>query len=182
MLCSPASVRKRRIACRAGLVETVMNVVGEIGADGGGRHGDARRPLGDEVFDVLEAVIARAGEIVDELPGGVAGQGLRTCGPHSRDPGQAGVAVPELGEVVPGAGADGCVNLRAALEREQGGVADEQGGVGLGEHGFGVRGRFDKAGRHAEKVAEQYLGVGGGSCARRRPRRRCAPARGLAEP
>ena len=46
------------------------------------------------------------------------------------------------------------------LEGKQGGVADEQGGVGVGEHGGKVGGVLEELGRGVEEVAEEHLGVG----------------------
>jgi len=59
----------------AGLVEDVVNVLGEVVADGGGWDGDARCPLVDEVFDVGEAVVAGVGEILGELGRGDVADG-----------------------------------------------------------------------------------------------------------
>ena len=50
--------------------ERVVDVAGEVVADGGGRDGDARRPLFDERVDVGEAVVAGVLQVVDELGGG----------------------------------------------------------------------------------------------------------------
>ncbi len=51
-------------------VEVVVDVVGEVVANGGGRDGDARGPLIDEFFDVEEAVVAGRFEVFGELRGG----------------------------------------------------------------------------------------------------------------
>ena len=59
----------------AGLVEDVVNVLGEVVADGGGREGDAWSPLLHEVFDVSEAVVAGVGEILGELGRGDVADG-----------------------------------------------------------------------------------------------------------
>lgn len=50
-------------------VESVVDVVGEVVADGFGQEREAGRPLVDEIFDVCEAVIAGECEVVDELRG-----------------------------------------------------------------------------------------------------------------
>lgn len=73
-----------------------MDVVGEIGVDGLGREGDARRPFADEGVDVGEAVVAAGGEVGDELFGGEAGEldGFGADGPDGGDPGKAGVLAP----------------------------------------------------------------------------------------
>lgn len=46
-------------------VEDVVDVLGEVGADGGGGDGEASGPFVDEGVDVGEAVIAGLGEVVD---------------------------------------------------------------------------------------------------------------------
>jgi len=68
--------------------------------------------------------------------------------------------VPLVGEVVPYAGADRGFDLFAGFEGEEGGIADEDGGVGVLEHGDGVgRGR-EEGGVGAEEFAEEDFGVG----------------------
>jgi len=52
------------------------------------------------------------------------------------------------------------LDLFAGLKGEQGGIADEQRGVGGAEHGDGVGGRGQEAGLGAEELAEEDLGVG----------------------
>ncbi len=44
-----------------------MDVVGEVGVDGGGGEGEAWGPLGDELVDVSEAGVAAEVEVRDEL-------------------------------------------------------------------------------------------------------------------
>ncbi len=62
-------------------------------------------------------MVAGGGEVGDELAAGCGGgEGLGTDGPDGGDPGESGVAVPELGEVVPGAGTDSGFDLDAAFE------------------------------------------------------------------
>jgi hypothetical protein len=51
-------------------VEDVVNIRGEVVADGCGRDGDAGSPLFDEFFDVEEAVVAGGFEVFGELRGG----------------------------------------------------------------------------------------------------------------
>ena len=48
-------------------VEAVVDVVGEVVADGRGWDGDAGGPLGDELIDVGEAVGAGVVEVFGEL-------------------------------------------------------------------------------------------------------------------
>ena len=86
-------------------VEGVVDVVGEVVADGGGREGDAGGPLGDKVFDVGEAVGAGVVEVGSELRGSDVGdaQGFGAGCPDGGDPGEISAGVPFVGEVVPGA-------------------------------------------------------------------------------
>ena len=145
-----------------GLVEVVVDVVGEVVADGFGRDGDAGGPLADEIGDVGEAVIAGEIEVVDELGGGGGGEGLGARGPDGGDPGEAGAGVPLVGEVDGDAGADGGFDVGVVLAGEEGGVADEEGGVGAVEHGDGVGGVGRKTAMVAVEAAEEELCVGGG--------------------
>ena len=64
-------------------------------------------------------------------------EGFGADGPDGGDPGEVGAGAPLVGEVEPVAGADGCFDLLAGLKGEEGGVADEDGGVGLLQHGEG---------------------------------------------
>src|SRR5258705_12546901 len=90
-------------------VEDVVNIRGEVVADGGGWDGDARGPLFDEFFDVEEAVVAGGFKVFGELRGGEVRvvEGFEADGPDGGDPGKVGASVPLVGEVVPLAGADG---------------------------------------------------------------------------
>lgn len=63
-------------ALQALLVEHVMDVLREVGADGALRDGQARGPLGGQGVDVLEAVIAGA----DKVPGDALLQSLPPAG------------------------------------------------------------------------------------------------------
>lgn len=147
----------------AGLVEGVVDVLGEVGADGFGGDREARGPFVDEVFDVLEAVVAGELEVVGELGGGDAGEEVGAAGPDGGDPGEVGAGVPLVGEVEVLAGcAEGLVDGGAVFEGEEGGVADEEGGVGLREHGDRVGGAGEEGGVGAEEVPEEDLGVGDG--------------------
>lgn len=94
----------------------------------------------DEVVDVGEAVVAGVGEVFDDLRlGDVAfGEGFGADCPYGGDPGESGAGAPLVGEVEPLAGADGVFDLFAVLESEKSGVADEECGVGLAEHGDGI--------------------------------------------
>jgi len=142
-------------------VEGVVDVLGEVVADGGGWERDARGPLADEVFGVGEAVLAGGVEVGDELGARLGGgDSFRTHGPDGGDPGQSGALIPLGGDVVPGAWAGFRFDVGAAFEGEQGGVADEQRGVGLGEHGDGIGGGRLEVRRGAEEVAEEHLCVG----------------------
>ena len=149
----------------AGFVEDVVDVLGEVMADGGGWDGNAGRPLVDEVFDVAKAVVAGEGEVLDELGGGdvADGEGLGADGPDGGYPGKAGADVPLVGEIEPLAGAYGLLDCFAGFEGEKGGVADEDGGVGLAEHRDGVGWSGDEGGLAADEFAEEDLGVGEGA-------------------
>jgi len=68
--------------------------------------------------------------------------------------------VPLVGEVDPLAGADGLLDLVARLERQQGGVADQKGGVGLLQHRDRVGGMLDEAGLCPDEFAEENFSVG----------------------
>ena len=87
-------------------------------------------------------------------------QGFRAHSPDGCDPGKAGACVPLVGEVDPLAGTDSQLDMLAGFERQQGGVADEQGGVGLLEHGDGIGRALNEGGMGAEEFAEEDFGVG----------------------
>ncbi len=91
------------------------------------------------------------------------GDCLRAHGPYGRDPGKAGAGVPLFGEVVPAEGAGVGFDLGAVLECEQGGVADDESGVGMGEHCGHVGGGFGEFGMRTEEVVEENLSVGDGA-------------------
>lgn len=80
-------------------VQGVVNIAGEVGADGFGADGDAGSPVGDDLVDVGEAGIAAGVEVGDELRSGEAGgsEGLGADGPDGGDPGKAGELAPEVG-------------------------------------------------------------------------------------
>ena len=65
-----------------------------------------------------------------------------------------------MSEIEPEAGADGGFDAVAGFEGDERGIADEQGGVGLGEHGDGVGGRGEEFGVGADELAEEDLRVG----------------------
>ena len=147
----------------AGWVKVIEDVFSEIGTDGCGGKSDVGGPLADKRFDVFEAVDAGLVEVVDK---GLAclrvGERCGTCGPDGGDPRQAGVAAPKGSYVVPFAEAGSGFDVGALLKGEQGGVADEKGGVGMGEHGDGVGGVVFEGGLDVEEMAEEDLGVGYG--------------------
>ncbi len=146
-------------------VEDVVDVLGEVVADGGGWDGDARGPLLDEVVDVGEAVVAGDGEVVGELGGGDVADGecLGTDGPDGGYPGKAGAGVPLVGEVEPLAGAYGLLDCFAGFQGQESGVADEDGCVGELEHRDGVGWGREEGGMGVEEFAEEDLGVGEGA-------------------
>src|ERR1700735_4661250 len=112
-------------------VEDVMDVIGEIVTDGGRWKSDARGPLGDQIFDIQEAVIARGFEILNQLCGGEVIECLRADGPDGCNPGETGAGAPFVSEVEPLTGADGFFDGFPGFEGEQSRIADEDGRVGL---------------------------------------------------
>ena len=141
-------------------VEDVMDVIGEIVTDGGGWKGDARCPLGDEIFDIQEAVIARGLEILNQLGSGQVIECFRADGPDGCDPGEIGAGAPFPSEVEPLTGADGSFDGFAGFEGEQSRIADKDGGVGLLQHGDGVGSGGEEGGVSVEKFAEENFSVG----------------------
>ena len=121
-----------------------------------------RGPFFDERGDVCEAGIARLVEIFDQAGGREIGgsQRVGTGRPDGRNPGQAGPQPPLVRDVDPEARADLGFDRRAGFEREQRGVADQQGSIGVRSMATGIgRGGHElRAGR--EKSAEQHVGVG----------------------
>ena len=144
------------------VIERVVDVAGEVVADGFGGDGDARRPLGDERVDVGETVVAGLLKVFDELRGGDRGGGesFGANSPDGGDPGQAGAGAPLVGHVDPEAGAGGLLDAAAGFEGQERGIADEQGGVGVGKHGDGIGRCGDEFGVGVEELAEEDLGVG----------------------
>ena len=94
------------------------------------------------------------------------GEGFGAEGPDGGDPGKAGELAPELGEVEPEErGFGGVVDGGAMLAGEECGVADEEGGVGGGEHEGRVGGQVEKGGMGVVEVLEEDAGVGDGAAA-----------------
>jgi hypothetical protein len=99
---------KERDGLDAGGREGVVDVMGEVVADGGGGNGDAGRPFFNKAFDVSEAVVAGELKVCGELGGG-EGQGVIRCGgegfgadgPDGGDPGEVGAGGPFVSEVEP---------------------------------------------------------------------------------
>jgi hypothetical protein len=65
-----------------------------------------------------------------------------------------------VGEVVPFARADGSFDLIAGFKGEERRIADEDGGVGLVQHGNGIGWCWKEGGVGIEEFAEEDLGVG----------------------
>src|SRR6201999_1373159 len=143
----------------------VVDVLGEVVADGLGWDGDTRRPLLDEVFDVREPVVAGAFEILTELGGsdGMGTQGFEAHSPDGGDPGKTGACAPLVRDIEPEAVADGSFDGLAGFKGKQRRVADKNGGVCLLQHGDGVGGSRDKGRPVAGEFAKEYLGVGEGA-------------------
>ena len=94
------------------------------------------------------------------------GQGFGAEGPDGGYPGEAGEFAPEVGEVKPEEwGFGGVVDGGAVLAGEECGVADEERGVGAGEHGGEVGGEVDEGGVGVVEVLEEDAGVGDGAAA-----------------
>src|SRR5258705_4038144 len=108
-------------------IEDVMNIRGEVMADGGGWDRDAGGPLLDEIFDVEKAVVTRGFEVFGEFGsrnrgwGFELGNGLWADGPDGSHPRQLCADVPLVGEIVPLAWADGGFFLVAGVEGAGGG-------------------------------------------------------------
>jgi hypothetical protein len=103
----------------------------------------------------------------------------RNC-PDGGDEGQAGEGVPLLGQVVVDQLFAGALEAVGALfEGQQGGVADEDGGVGAFEHGVEIGGRAGK-GRRDCPSGERGCGRGPGWCGWRCRRPRSAGMEPLA--
>jgi len=143
-------------------VKDVVDVMGEVVTDGGGRDGDARRPLFDQVFDVEKAVVAGGFEVFGELCRGEVFWAVESFGPHrpdSGDPGKVGTDAPLMGEIEPSARADFFFDGIAELESEEGRVTDEDGCVRLLQHGDGIGCGGKKCGMGIEEFAKEDLGV-----------------------
>ena len=149
----------------AGSVEKVMDIAGEIEADGLGRESNAGGPVPDEIFDVGEAMVAGELEVERELGGGrgVWREGVGAGGPDGSDPGEAGAGVPLVGEVDPEEGAGGGVDAGVVLAGEEGGIADEESGVSVAEHLDGVGGGWEEGGVVGVELAEEDLKIGNGA-------------------
>lgn len=111
-----------------------------------------------------EALLARGVEVCDELPSSVwVGQRFRAHGPHGGKPWEAGVMVPQAGDVMPGAGANAGFNRGALLKSEKCRVADDQSGVVISEHGRNIGGGVNEGGVVLVKAREDEACVGDGA-------------------
>ena len=143
-------------------VQDVVDVMGEVMADGGGRDGDARRPLFDEVLDVKKAVIARGFEVFGQLGSGEVFEAAESFGPHrpdSGDPGKVGADAPLMSEIEPLARANFFFDGIAGFESEEGRITDEDGCVRLLQHGDGIGCGGKECGMGIEEFAKEDLGV-----------------------
>ena len=112
-----------------------------------------------------EAVVAGGFEVGDELGGGDVA-GVRASGRTAQTAATQGRWVRVCHSWARSnqrQGPTGCSMLRRCFEGEQCGVADEQGGVGVLEHGDGVGWVLEEGGLGAEEFAEEDLGVGEGA-------------------
>jgi len=150
---------------KAFFVEGVVDVGGEVGADGLLGEGELAGPLGDEGVNVLEAVVAGLDEVVGDGLVQRAGQdfGLWGGGPDGGDEGESGEGVPLLGEVVVDEVFVGAFEaVGAFFKGEESGVADDDGGVSGSEHGVEVGGPGDKWDVGVAPGVEEDAGVGDG--------------------
>src|ERR1700733_11976878 len=118
-------------AGEARLVEEVPDVLGEVGADGRARDGDACGPFVGEGVDVAEAGVAGVLEVFDDL--GWRDErccdGFGTRSPECGDPDGAGELMPLVREVeVEKALAGAAFAGFAIFQRKERGVADEERG------------------------------------------------------
>jgi len=90
-------------------------------------------------------------------------EGFGADGPDGGDPGEFGADVPLVSEVKPLARANGDFDLFAGFEGEEGGIADEDGGVRVLEHGDWVGCGGNKGGMGPEELSEEDFGVGEGT-------------------
>ena len=140
-----------------------MNVVSEVGADGAFGDGELRGPLGGQSFNVLEAVNAGLDEICrDALIQRTALCNTPDCG----DEGEAGEGFPLVGKVVVDELFAGALeSVGTFFEGEQGGVTNDDGGVGLVEHGVEVGGHGQEWDCRVLPLVEEDAGVGDGGAA-----------------
>ena len=151
-------------AGEAEFVQGVPDVLRQISVNGFARDGDAGGPLVGEGINMAEAGVAGVLEVLNDLGGRDAGggDGFGAGGPDGGDPDGSGEVVPLVGEVeVEELFAGAALAGFAILEGEQGGIADEEGGVGGLEHGFEVRGMFKEAGLNLPEAGKEDAGVGG---------------------
>jgi hypothetical protein len=146
-------------------VEDIVDVVGEVVADGCGWDCDAGRPLFDELLDVEKAVVARGLKVFSELSYGEVGisEGFGADGPNGGDPGKVGAGAPLMGQVEPLTRADVGFDVLAGFECEESGIADEDGRVCVLQHGDWVGCGGYKGGLGVVEFTEEDLGVGEGT-------------------
>ena len=144
-------------------VEDIVNVVGEVGADGAFGDGESAGPLGGQSFNALEAVDAG----LDEICRDALIQRTALCNtPDCRDEGEAGEGFPLVGEVVVDELFAGALEaVGTFFEGEQGGITDDDCGVGLVEHGVEVGGHGQEWDCRVLPLVEEDAGVGDGGAA-----------------
>ena len=145
------------------LVEDVVDVGGEVGADGVFRERESAGPLDDKWVDVFDAVDAGLDEVLDNalLQRLAAGRS-----PDGGDEGEAGEGMPIVGEVVIDEFFSGSLEaIGAFFEGEESGIADEDGGVCLVEHGVEVGGHGDERNVGVSPLVEEDAGIGQGGAA-----------------
>jgi hypothetical protein len=120
-------------------------------------------PLGDQGVDVLDAVDAGLVQVVGNAL--VQRPAVRST-PDGGDEGQAGEGAPLVGQVVVDELFAGALEaVGAFFEGKEGGVADDDGGVGLVEHGVEVGGHGQEWNGGIAPLVEEDAGVGDGGAA-----------------
>ncbi len=150
-------------SAQASVIQYVVDIVGQIRTDGLTRNRDPTRPLLRQIFHVpspWSREDCRSSTSSAALAP-VSSRAPARKRPESGNPGQAGKAVPLVGQVQveqPFArpGSRGIL----IFKRQQGRIANQQSRVGHGEHGFEIRRMRDKLRRHLPENLEQDARVG----------------------
>jgi len=118
----------------------------------------------NESVDVVETVIAGASEVVDET---FVEYNCRRSSPDGGDKGKAGEIAPLFGEIVVDEFFAGALEaVGAFFEGHESGVADEDGGVSMVEHGIEIGGHGDEGNVGIPPFVKENARVGDGGAAR----------------